>query len=184
MQFQLKKLACVLVLFVLVSVGISLLGESREKDEAVRREDIPASVSGRVRQVFDGDTLAVRTVERPYIRIRLYGVDAPEHGQPYGEQAKSALKRIVGGKDVFIKIKNMDQYGRLVGEVFLEKQNVNEELVRNGDVWVYRSFCQEPEKGRWLELEKMARREKKGLWGLSDPEAPWKWRREHREERK
>lgn len=182
MRFQLKKLACVLVFFILVAFCVSLVGDGAEKEN--RGGETPAAVSGVVRQVMDGDTLAIRTPERPYVKIRLYGVDAPEHGQPYGEQAKAALKRLVGGREVFIRIKNVDQYGRLVGEVFLGKQNVNETLVRDGDVWVYRSFCQEPEKGRWLGLEKTARREKKGLWNLPAPEAPWKWRREHREERR
>ena len=55
---------------------------------------------------------------------------------------------------------------------------VNERLVRDGDVWVYRRRVRDL---KLYDLELDARRAKRGLWALSkqDLQPPWLWRREH-----
>ncbi len=55
--------------------------------------------SGLVISVLDGDTIEVRNGHHPE-RIRLYGIDCPEKGQPYGNKAKQATSALAFGKEV------------------------------------------------------------------------------------
>ena len=47
---------------------------------------------GVVLSVHDGDTLRVRNEQGRVINIRLWGVDAPELGQPYGKASRNFLR--------------------------------------------------------------------------------------------
>ncbi len=96
------------------------------------------TVEGNVNKVADGDTLTTITREGTKLRVRLYGIDAPEiqhgkkPGQPYGEQAKAALMGLVLGKKVRLDIVDIDRYKRMVGIVYLGSLNINEEMVKEG----------------------------------------------------
>lgn len=169
MSPSILKFSRILMLFALVFLFLPLQCHAKE------------TISGTVVKVMDGDTLGLRTRERGFIKIRLYGIDAPEHGQAYGNRAKQALSLLALKKTVSVVVKYTDQYKRLVGIVLADGQNINEQMVQNGYAWVYRWFCQEPEKSRWLELEKEARIARRGLWSTTKrPLPPWKWRQQHR----
>lgn len=71
---------------------------------------------GVVTRVVDGDTLYLDGVET---RIRLWGLDAPERGQPGGNAAKRALREIAHGERLRCKEVDIDRYGRIVGKCFL-----------------------------------------------------------------
>ena len=137
-------------------------------------------LSGTVVSVMDGDTLGIRTPNRAFVKVRLYGIDAPEHGQAYGNKAKKALSCLVFKKNVSIVVKDIDTYKRVVGIVWTQGRNINEQMIRKGYAWVYRWFCREPEKSRWLKLEKEAKTERIGLWAGKKPVPPWQWRRRKR----
>jgi micrococcal nuclease len=77
--------------------------------------------------------------------IRLVGIDAPEvshkkyePGQPFGQQSTKHLAGLVLSKTVEIKSHGPDRYGRSLGEVFLDGNNINLELVKAGLAEVYR----------------------------------------------
>ena len=72
----------------------------------------------RVIGVTDGDTVTVRHEGRPE-RIRLVGIDAPEHGQPFGVLAKQAASVLAFGQDVTVRAVGRDRYGRTLAEVVL-----------------------------------------------------------------
>ena len=79
--------------------------------------------------MIDGDTIRVsrRT-------IRLSGLDAPEldqvakHEDGYwykqGLRVKSELIRVIGGKHVQVQVEGTDKYGRVVGTVLYEDNDV------------------------------------------------------------
>jgi micrococcal nuclease len=67
--------------------------------------------------------------------------------------------------------------GRTVGVVQVGGINVNEEIIRAGYAWQYRKYCKEGFCDDWLKVEGKARNAKVGLWGDSDPVAPWDWRK-------
>ena len=53
--------------------------------------------SGRVVGVSDGDTISVMRWSRAE-KIRLYGIDAPEKGQAFGNRAKQFVSALHSGK--------------------------------------------------------------------------------------
>ena len=88
-----------------------------------------------VSKVIDGDTVELGTGEK----VRLLGINTPERGQPYYEESKKRLKELIEGKEVTLEkdITDKDQYGRLLRHVFLDNENVNTKLVREGLATVY-----------------------------------------------
>ncbi len=55
---------------------------------------------GKVISIADGDTITVLTDDRQQVRIRLYGIDAPEGGQAYGKKATQYVKRLLADRPV------------------------------------------------------------------------------------
>ncbi|MGI9459091.1 MAG: thermonuclease family protein [Pirellulales bacterium] len=83
------------------------------------------TIVGKVVGVHDGDTLTLRT-EDETLKVRLSGIDTPELGQPFGNNAKQALSGMAFGKSVTISSTGKDRYGRTLGTVFSQdKGNVN-----------------------------------------------------------
>ncbi|KAI3508447.1 hypothetical protein L1887_23455 [Cichorium endivia] len=111
-------------------------------------------------------------------RIRLRGIDAPENEMPYGKEAKDELVKIIGGRCLRILIFYEDQYGRFVGDMYCNDIFVQESMLKKGLAWHYRAYDKRPEFAKW---EKSARAKRIGLWASSNPEMPWKWRRNRRE---
>src|SRR5215216_4924706 len=77
--------------------------------------DYPARVVG----VSDGDTLTVLRDGRTQVKVRLFGIEAPESAQPFGSRAKQAASELAFGKTVTIREKDRVRYGRTVAELIL-----------------------------------------------------------------
>jgi endonuclease YncB( thermonuclease family) len=129
---------------------------------------------GRVSHVTDGDTLTL-TADGARQRIRLFQIDAPERQQPGGAEARGALHDKVADNYVRVQVITEDDYGRLVGTVFLGDRDINRELVQEGHAWVYRRYLEDPS---LLDQEAAARRGRRGLWSQEDPTPPWQWRQQ------
>ena len=73
------------------------------------------TAEGIAQTVHDGDSI----VRGDGIRVRLYGIDAPERDQPYGKEARKILKQYM---PMVAKMKEYDEdrYGRLIVELFTE----------------------------------------------------------------
>ncbi len=132
--------------------------------------------SGTVIAVHDGDTVTVLTPNRRQIRVRLAEIDTPESNQPYGERAKEALTALVFGDKVRVVVQARDDYGRLVGRIYIGSMDVNAELVRRGAAWVYRHYATDQ---TLFDLQAEARAYHRGLWVLPQAQQtpPWQWRR-------
>lgn len=72
---------------------------------------------GLVVGVPDGDTIVVRDERGRDVRVRLYGIDAPELHQRGGEQARAMLLRKVMDHKVYLVTIDRDGYGRDVAHV-------------------------------------------------------------------
>lgn len=133
---------------------------------------------GRVIAVLDGDTLDV-LVDRQPRRIRLFGVDAPEKSQAFGQRAKQATARLLFGTTVGVIDHGRDRYGRTLGEVFLPNgTSLNQRLVEEGFAWHYVKYSSD---SRLAALEQAARAARRGLWVDSAPVPPWEFRAAVRE---
>ena len=105
-------------------------------------------------------------------------IDTPERKQPFGTKAKQALSDLAFGKKARVVEITIDRYGRIVGRVYVDSIDVNQELVARGYAWVYRKYSDDAE---LLKLEAQAKQKGLGLWADSNPIPPWEWRRGRRE---
>jgi endonuclease YncB( thermonuclease family) len=68
--------------------------------------------------ILDGDTFEVLHNQRPE-RIHLNGIDCPDKGQAYGNNAKHAASELAFGKEVTLQTHGKDKYGRTLADVLL-----------------------------------------------------------------
>jgi micrococcal nuclease len=108
------------------------------------------------------------------MKVRLEGVDCPESHQDYGTKAKQFTSDLVFGKEVKVVAKEKDRYGRTVGTVFVDEQNLNLSLVKAGLAWHYKQYSKDE---TLAQAETDARAAKIGLWSVPDPTPPWDFRR-------
>jgi endonuclease YncB( thermonuclease family) len=142
-----------------------------------------ATLEGRVVGVSDGDTVTVLVAGNRQFKIRLSGIDAPEKKQPFGAYAKATLARHLFGHDVVVEWTKTDRYGRIVGRIEVDGVDANLEQIREGSAWVYTQYLRElpiEDRKRYLEAERLAKTEHRGLWHDEQPEPPWQWRRDKR----
>ncbi len=81
-----------------------------------------------VTNVVDGDTIDISTGDR----IRLAGINTPEKGELCFLDAKLFLESKVLGKEIGIMGLGKDKYGRELAEVYLNNENINLALLREG----------------------------------------------------
>ena len=96
---------------------------------------IAVAVSGKVIRVSDGDTILIQSGSQK-IRVRMYGIDAPELKQKYGEESKKYLEKRIMDKNVDIKVINQDQYGRKVGKVFYKNKDIGKYTNEKNSFWI------------------------------------------------
>lgn len=131
-------------------------------------------ITGEVVKVIDGDTFTVRTTTDQRVKIRLYGIDAPERGQDYGSKSRQFLNDLCYGKEVTIEDKGTDQYGRTLGVVYIGDLNINAEMVKNGLAWYYNYSVDDPH----LEaLEREAQKKGLNIWSMKNPISPYEYRK-------
>lgn len=130
-------------------------------------------LTGKVVSVTDGDTIKILTKRKTLYKIRLNGIDAPEKSQAFGKKSKSNLSKLVAGRVVDVHYKKKDRYGRILGTIFVDNQDVNLKQIENGYAWVYRRYCKRKD---YYEAEEYARNKKLGLWYDKYPIAPWDYR--------
>ena len=132
-------------------------------------------VRGVVVSVHDGDTLTLRCADGLRLKLRLYGIDAPELRQPFGQESRDALERLVGGREVTADVVGHDRYRRSIAVIRCGDTCANEAQVALGLSWWYARYARKD--GRLKVLEAEARRARAGLWSEDSAVAPWEWRR-------
>lgn len=125
-----------------------------------------------VERVVDGDTIEVRANGRP-VTIRIFGIDAPERGQPGGDAARAALAAMIEGHRIDVDALGPDRYGRTVARLDRQGRDVGLSLVRAGHAWQFTRY----DNGTALRAaQQFARRNRLGLWAGPAAQAPWQWR--------
>jgi micrococcal nuclease len=153
-----KKVACLLSLFVIVHLCIA-----------------QETITGKVVKIADGDTFTLLIAGNKQVKVRLYGIDCPESKQDFGSRAKQFTAARAFGKQVKVHVKNLDRYGRSIGTVILPDGKIlNEELLRAGLAWHHKRYDKSQ---RFALLESQARSKKLGLWSAKRPVAPWEFKR-------
>lgn len=133
------------------------------------------SVKGTVISVSDGDTFRVM-INNKNEKIRLFGVDAPEHNQEWGKESREALSKLILGKEILLDIKDRDQFGRAVAVLFVENINVNLEMIRTGNAWYYEFFDKNNSENK--KAMENAKKKKLGLWSKPNPIRPYEFKKD------
>ena len=153
-----------------------------------KAEPPKSSESGDVARVVgisDGDSMVVLMEGKIRKRVRLATIDAPERGQAFGTSSRKSLSDLVYNKEVRVLTEDVDQYGRIVGEVYVGDVNVNIEQIRRGYAWHYRRHARQQsqlQRRLYSAAEREAREKKAGLWRDEDPLPPWEYRKRNRRE--
>jgi len=139
--------------------------DSLDKGNAVDDKESSEEDRFLVKEVVDGDTLILSSGEK----VRLIGINAPEYGRYYFNEAKQMLGILVMGKRVKLEkdITDRDQYGRLLRYVYVDDLFVNLEMVKRGFANVYTCPPDVKYTEEFLEAERYARLNELGLWERS-----------------
>ena len=168
-----NELLILVLTVVLVWLSILLLRKTRRKAGKTTQR---GEFSGKA-YVIDADDLVVKGC-----RVRLDGIDAPEHRQlaqkngrwyNQGKWVKRKLIKAVGGQYVLVKVNGYDKYGRIIGRVFCEGKDVGEWMVRNG--LAIAAYSDE-----YSGCERVARQERRGIWGDDVSYNPKYWKHDKR----
>jgi micrococcal nuclease len=139
---------------------------------------------GMVRNVYDGDTILMATSRQSRLKVRLYGIDAPETGRPEQEYARVARRTLmykIMGREVTAEIIESDKHQRAVAIIRFQGRDINREMVSEGMAWAYRQYLKGPYASQYIDAEERARSRHKGLWRKSNPQPPWEFRKSHGE---
>ena len=128
------------------STYVTMIDWSRVTYETTEKFVPPISY-GKVVKVYDGDTITVATpldgTRAPiyHFSVRLRGIDTPEIRSKTEEEkvvamkAREALSAKVLNQMVFLQNLDMEKYGRVLADVFLEgeesKSSINEWMLQN-----------------------------------------------------
>ena len=139
-------------------------------------------IEGMVRTVYNGGTVLLATREDSLVKVRLYGIDAPDAkpgspGQPFGEIARRTLMYKIMGRQVSAEFMDIDRDRRTVVVIRYACRDINREMVAEGMAWAYRQYLQEPYASEYTGAEEVARARHKGLWRDASPLPPWEYRK-------
>lgn len=107
---------------------------------------IPPIEIGKVIKVYDGDTITIGSIllNKPYrFSVRLRGIDTPEmkggnaHEKELAIKARDELSKRIMNKIVKLKNIETEKYGRILADVYLEEECMNEWLINEGHAKKY-----------------------------------------------
>lgn len=150
----------------------------------------PYSRQATLARVVDGDTAVLRLESGIEVKVRLWGIDAPETRQDFGRQAKDYLALRLRGRALTVKSigrrcsrdtglcalpNTLDRYGRELAVIWTGDADVNRDMISTGHAWAYRYGSS----ADYRSAQDDARDARRGLWA-SNPESivePYVWRK-------
>ena len=157
--------------FLLLIVALLILSIIIKK-QTEKPSRAPIEKTGAAR-VIDGDTF----VDADGRKIRLLAIDTPEKGEPYYEEAKDELKRIIDDRRLRFEFgsESNDRYGRLLAFVFADDSIfVNARLLEEGLGRAYffeENMLESPYADRLCQSQKVALHAGRKIWSLEKPRA-------------
>ena len=107
-------------------------------------------------------------------KVRVYGIDCPELGQPCGEEARGLAQHVLDGKTVeIVPAQKGRSYRREVGGIVLVSDMlvIQDALVSAGLAWVDDRFCKLPVCDLWR-LHHTSPKRRAGGWGRTRLRCP------------
>ena len=118
----------------------------------------------KVKRVIDGDTIELANGQI----VRFVGVNAPNNGEPFEEEATEANTKLVQGKTVTFEYDayTSDRFGRVLAYPMVDGKNVVVELARQGlaKVTIYQDRRKLKYQDELVEAQDEAKRNKRNIW--------------------
>lgn len=138
-------------------------------------------MDGRVIRVVDGDSIAVQSKGQVVYSVKLQAIDAPDVGQPFFEEARKSLSKLILNKDVRVVINTTYGKDMIIGSVYRNGQDIGLTLIEQGLAWHFKRFAfQQTAAARksYSDAQSSASAARVGLWADEKPIAPWDFRGE------
>ena len=154
----------VVLLLVVAALVATIIFKENFKAPAV----LPLQTAPALVKILDGDTF----VDGEGQTIRLLGIDTPEKGQAFSDEAAGELRLLLAGnatlKYEFGK-ERTDRYGRLLAFVYADSVFVNERLIEDGlaSAYFFEDQMAAVEFQELCSAQKAALRERVGIWSLA-----------------
>ena len=114
--------------------------------------------------VVDGDTFYLGNGDK----VRMLGINTPESGRPYAQEATDFLTNMILGKEVTLvndsKNGDSDSYGRLLAHVYVDDTFVNYEIIKAGFAFWYPYTSGTDFDSEYEEAQDYASNNMAGLW--------------------
>lgn len=118
----------------------------------------------KVKRVIDGDTIELANGQI----VRFVGVNAPNNGEPFEEEATEANAKLVSGKTVTLEYDayTSDRFGRVLAYPIVDGKNVVVELAGLGlvKVTIYEDRRKLKYQEELLKAQAEAKQKKRGVW--------------------
>ena len=139
-------------------------------------------------RIIDGDTVVTIGTRLFFfkakpLRIRLYGIDAPESEQKGGTESTTTLKKLASkhSKKIYLTEMTKDKYGRTVGIIGHGASNpqhhYNLQMLREGQAHCYMLEQNSPFREEYEEAEAEAKKKRLGIWKAAQFDRPADFRR-------
>lgn len=180
---RMKAVFRYIAIMVVITLGLTTTSNATETDHLIL---------GTVFNIYDGDTVAIKDDRGREVRVQLAYIDAPDMDsktgdkQPLHGESLKLLTKMLKGKEVIIEPTGKDKFNRVEGIIYIDRLNINMEMVRKGMAEIYYPVRVRPQSyikeyvDQFIEAEKHAKKLKHGVWGLPDYVSPYKFRRRHR----
>lgn len=133
-------------------------------------------LTGKVVRVADGDTFTLLTGNNKQVKVRIYGIDAPESGQAYSEKSRLFLAELLTHGSVTITEQSTDQYGRTIAKVTTKNTpDVGLEMIKAGLAWHYSFFDNTK---AYIDAQQAAKEKELGIWADKSPVNPYEYRKQ------
>ena len=149
------------LLFLIEMVEITTVEPIIEEEP---EENVTQDYNMTVTEVVDGDTFYLGNGEK----VRMLGINTPESGRPFSEDATNFLTNMILGKEVTLvndsKNEDSDSYGRLLAHVYVNDTFVNYEIIKVGFAFWYPYTSGTDFDSEYQEAQDYASNNEVGLW--------------------
>ena len=151
----------------MMAAGLTLLGTAALAAPALQ---------GKVTKVIDGQTFLLAAADGKAVQVELTGIVTPLVCQPWGPEARDALKDWVLNHEVHAEPVGRAEGGRVFAKVTLDGADLSRRMVEEGHAWSMRVKW---DRGPYVAQERMAQALSRGVHSIAGAQPPQQYTRAH-----